>query len=147
VASIENCVETIKSSGIASAGDFSNLKAKSPPTKASAKSADEPAEAPPDSDKLVKVSGSGFIVSRDAYIVTNNHVVADRVGEISGNLVGQAPVKLRVVSADEGNDLALLQGKKNSSKRISPRSAPARSIPATRWSRSATRCMVFSRPT
>jgi S1-C subfamily serine protease len=112
VASIENCVETITSSGIAAAGDFSNAKAKSPPTKASAKSGDEPAEKPSEPDKLVSVSGSGFVVSKNAHIVTNNHVVTDCVGDIHGNLVGQAPVKLRVVSTDEENDLALLQGTK-----------------------------------
>jgi S1-C subfamily serine protease len=66
----------------------------------------------PNRDKLVSVSGSGFVVSKNAHIVTNNHVVADCVGDIHGNLVGQAPVKLRVVSADEENDLALLQGTK-----------------------------------
>jgi S1-C subfamily serine protease len=52
------------------------------------------------------------VVSKNAHIVTNNHVVANCVGDIHGNLAGQAPVKLRVVSADEENDLALLQGPK-----------------------------------
>jgi S1-C subfamily serine protease len=60
----------------------------------------------------VNVSGSGFVVSKNAHVVTNNHVVGDCVGDIQGNLAGQAPVKLRVVSADETNDLALLQGTK-----------------------------------
>jgi S1-C subfamily serine protease len=110
VASIENCVETIKSSGIAAAGDFSNPKSK--PSKASAKPDDAPAEKPSEPDKLVAVSGTGFVVSKNAHIVTNNHVVAGCVDEIHGNLAGQAPVKLRLVSADEENDLALLQGPK-----------------------------------
>jgi S1-C subfamily serine protease len=115
VPSIENCVEQINTNGIASAGDFSNPKGK--PTKAStksdsAKSDDEPAEKPSDPEKLVSVSGTGFVVSKNAHIVTNNHVVANCVGDIHGNLAGQAPVKLRVVSADEENDLALLQGPK-----------------------------------
>ncbi len=112
VPSIEHCVDTINTNGIAAAGDFSNTKAKPSTAKASAKSDDEPAEKPSEPDKLVSVSGSGFVVSKNSYIVTNNHVVAGCVGEISGNLVGQAPVKLRVVSSDEENDLALLQGKK-----------------------------------
>jgi S1-C subfamily serine protease len=111
VPSIENCVETIKNGGVAAAGDFSNPKGK-PPSKASAKSDDEPAEKPSDPDRLVSVSGTGFVVSKNAHIVTNNHVVANCVGDIHGNLAGQAPVKLRVVSADEENDLALLQGPK-----------------------------------
>jgi S1-C subfamily serine protease len=108
--SIEHCVEQINTNGIASAGDFSSSKAK--PSKASAKSEDEPEEKPSDPDRLVSVSGSGFVVSKNAHIVTNNHVVANCVGDIHGNLAGQAPVKLRVVSADEENDLALLQGTK-----------------------------------
>ena len=112
VPSIEYCVDKINTNGIASAGDFSNPKAKPSTAKASAKSDDEPAEKPSEPDKLVSVSGSGFVVSRNAYIVTNNRVVADCVRDIHGNLVGQAPVKLRVVSADEENDLALLQGTK-----------------------------------
>ena len=110
VPSIEYCVEQINTNGIASAGDFSNPKGK--PSKASAKSNDEPAEKPSDPDRLVSVSGTGFVVSKSAHIVTNNHVVANCVGDIHGNLAGQAPVKLRVVSADEENDLALLQGPK-----------------------------------
>jgi len=110
VPSIEYCVDQINTNGIASAGDFSNPKAK--PSKASAKSDDEPAEKPSDPDRLVSVSGTGFVVSKNAHIVTNNHVVANCVGDIHGNLAGQAPVKLRVVSADEENDLALLQGPK-----------------------------------
>ena len=112
VPSIENCVEQINRNGIASAGDFSNSKAKPSTAKASAKSDDEPAEKPSEPDKLVSVSGSGFVVSKNAHIVTNNHVVANCVGDIHGNLAGQAPVKLRIVSADEENDLALLQGTK-----------------------------------
>jgi hypothetical protein len=112
VPSIEYCVDKINTNGIAAAGDFSNPKAKPSTAKASAKSDDEPAEKPAEPDKLVSVSGSGFVVSKNAHIVTNNHVVTDCVGDIHGNLVGQAPVKLRVVSADEENDLALLQGTK-----------------------------------
>jgi S1-C subfamily serine protease len=111
VPSIEHCVDTINTNGIAAAGDFSNPKVKPSAANASAKP-DEAPEAPSDSGKLVSVLGSGFVVSRTAHIVTNNHVVTDCVGDIHGNLVGQAPVKLRVVSADEENDLALLQGTK-----------------------------------
>jgi S1-C subfamily serine protease len=112
VPSIEYCVEKINTNGIAAAGGFSNPKAKPSTAKASAKSGDEPAEKQSEPDKLVSVSGSGFVVSKNAHIVTNNHVVTDCVGDIRGNLAGQAPVKLRVVSTDEENDLALLQGTK-----------------------------------
>jgi S1-C subfamily serine protease len=42
-------------------------------------------------------------------VVTNQHVVDGCVGDIQGNLTGEAPIKLRVVNSDETNDLALLQ--------------------------------------
>src|SRR5258705_4270922 len=42
-------------------------------------------------------------------LVTNQHVVDGCVGDIQGSLTGEAPVKLRLVSSDETNDLALLQ--------------------------------------
>jgi S1-C subfamily serine protease len=125
VAAIEYSVDKINTNGIAAAGDFSNPKVKPTTASTSAKPEEAP-EASSDSGKLVSVSGSGFVVSRSAHIVTNNHVATDCVGDIHGNLVGQAPVKLRVVSADEENDLALLQGTKNSRRRTSRRSAAAR---------------------
>jgi S1-C subfamily serine protease len=112
VPAIEYCVDRMKANGVAAAGDFSNPKAKPPAARASAKSEEETPGKPSDPGKLVDVSGTGFVVSKNAHIVTNNHVVNDCVGDIHGNLAGQAPVKLRVVSADETNDLALLQGTK-----------------------------------
>ena len=48
------------------------------------------------------------MISNNGHVVTNHHVV-DGCGEIQGNLSGEAPVKLRLVSGDETNDLALLQ--------------------------------------
>src|SRR5690348_15348622 len=73
VPSIDNCVEQINTNGVAAAGDFSNPKGK--PSKASAKSdstksGDEPAEKPSDPDRLVSVSGTGFVVSKSAHVVT-----------------------------------------------------------------------------
>ena len=47
------------------------------------------------------------------HIVTNNHVIGECVGDIHGNLVGQSAAKLRVVSTDATNDLALLQATGN----------------------------------
>ena len=59
-----------------------------------------------------KSLGSGFIVSADGYIVTNNHVVADadviRVTLDQSNGKSE-PVTAKLVGADEETDLALLK--------------------------------------
>jgi len=101
---LANCVAKVKADGINSAGDFSIAKP------VAAKS-DAPA-----GDKGAKPArsgggktGTGFVISPNGHIVTNNHVISG-CGEIRGNLTGEAPATLRVVSADESNDLALLQG-------------------------------------
>ncbi len=60
-------------------------------------------------DKVFSQTGTGFLVSSNGHVVTNQHVVDGCVGDIQGNLTGEAPATLRVVSTDETNDLALLQ--------------------------------------
>jgi S1-C subfamily serine protease len=68
------------------------------------------------------------VVSQSGHIVTNNHVVDGCVGDIQGNLSGEAQVPLRVVSTDKTNDLALLQGPAGSFKAMaSIRDKPIRS--------------------
>jgi S1-C subfamily serine protease len=100
-----NCVAKMKQFGVGSAGDFSVPVAK--PAAAAAPAPASPAQTKP--DKLFDVTGTGFLVSPNGHLVTNQHVVDGCVGDISGNLTGEAPVKLRLVSSDETNDLALLQ--------------------------------------
>jgi serine protease Do len=53
-------------------------------------------------------SGSGFFISADGYIVTNNHVVADAV-EITVKLADARELTARVVGRDESTDLAVLK--------------------------------------
>jgi S1-C subfamily serine protease len=48
-------------------------------------------------------------VSASGHVVTNSHVINGCVGDIKGNLTGEAGMVLRVVSSDANNDLALLQ--------------------------------------
>jgi S1-C subfamily serine protease len=98
-----NCVTRIKLSGVASAGDFSLPVAK--PVAAAA----TPDAGTARSDKMFDQTGTGFLVSTSGHLVTNAHVVQGCVGDIQGNLTGEAPAKLRLVSSDETNDLALLQ--------------------------------------
>jgi len=97
-----NCVVSVKKNGVSNAGEFAVAPAK--PAVAAA-----PNSAPPKPGKTGTQTGTGFVISSNGHVVTNQHVVDGCVGDISGNLSGEAPLKLRLVSSDETNDLALLQ--------------------------------------
>jgi S1-C subfamily serine protease len=101
---LANCVAKVRQSGVTAAGDFSVLPAAKPVA-----AAPSPDSAPAKSDKLFDQKGTGFLVSSNGHLVTNAHVVQGCVGDILGNPSGEAPAKLRLVSSDETNDLALLQ--------------------------------------
>jgi S1-C subfamily serine protease len=103
---LATCVSKIKADGLGAAGDFSKVavaKSNTPPDAQSA------APASPKASRSVSKSGTGFVISASGHILTNNHVI-DGCSEINGNLGGQPPTTLRVVSSDETNDLAVLQG-------------------------------------
>ena len=101
---LANCVAKTKQLGVAKAGDFSVLPTAKPVA------ATGPSDASPAKpDRLFDQTGTGFLVSANGHLVTNAHVVHGCVGDILGNLSGEAPAKLRLVSSDETNDLALLQ--------------------------------------
>lgn len=53
-------------------------------------------------------AGSGFFISADGFIVTNNHVVADAV-EISVKLADGREMAGRIVGRDEATDLAVIK--------------------------------------
>ena len=53
-------------------------------------------------------SGSGVIVSKEGYILTNNHVIA-QAQSIKVNLADGREVKAKVVGADPDSDLAILK--------------------------------------
>jgi S1-C subfamily serine protease len=55
-----------------------------------------------------KDQGSGFLISSDGKILTNNHVVANE-RQLEVTLSDQSRYKAQLLSRDEGNDLALLQ--------------------------------------
>jgi serine protease Do len=52
--------------------------------------------------------GSGFIVSPDGYILTNNHVV-DKADEITVKLYNQKEYKAKVIGTDKETDLAVIR--------------------------------------
>lgn len=53
-------------------------------------------------------AGSGFFISRDGYIVTNNHVVADAV-EITVVLADERELEAKVIGRDPATDLAVIK--------------------------------------
>jgi S1-C subfamily serine protease len=105
--SLANCVESVKKNGVSNAGEFAVALPK--PVMAKPVAASESGSPPQTSAKPGNQTGTGFVISNSGHVVTNQHVVDGCVGDIHGNLSGEAPVKLRLVSSDETNDLALLQ--------------------------------------
>lgn len=59
-------------------------------------------------DTRVTVQGTGFIVSPDGYIITNNHL-AEKSEKITVTLVGGENFRAKVVGTDPPTDLALLK--------------------------------------
>lgn len=57
-------------------------------------------------------TGSGVIISKDGYIVTNNHVVAD-ASELEVSLSDKRTYKAKVIGTDPSTDLAVIQIKEN----------------------------------
>ncbi|MBE7211624.1 MAG: trypsin-like peptidase domain-containing protein [Gluconacetobacter diazotrophicus] len=60
--------------------------------------------------RTVEARGSGFIISADGYIVTNNHVVKNATS-VKVTLDDGTTLKAKVVGHDAGTDLALLKVK------------------------------------
>ncbi|MET4292999.1 S1-C subfamily serine protease [Bradyrhizobium sp. LB8.2] len=102
IAALANCATKVKADGLSKAGDFTKIAAKPQPA--------PDKQAPPVGSKATRArSGTGFVVSANGHVVTNNHVIDGCVGDIKGNLTGEASMALRMVSSDANNDLALLQ--------------------------------------
>ena len=68
---------------------------------------DGPDEAPPPHDPA-SAQGSGFFISSDGYIVTNNHVV-EHASTVTVTLEGGKALTARVIGTDPKTDLALLK--------------------------------------
>jgi serine protease Do len=58
--------------------------------------------------RTARGAGSGFFISADGYIVTNNHVVADAI-EITVVLADERELKAKVVGRDPATDLAVIK--------------------------------------
>src|SRR5678815_2865555 len=59
-------------------------------------------------DQPQEASGSGFIVSKDGYILTNNHVVAD-MDKVTVGLLDRRTFDARVVGRDPTTDVAVIK--------------------------------------
>lgn len=103
IAALANCVTKVKADGLDKAGDFTKVAAK--PAVAGDKQGAPPAKP----GRTGTFTGTGFVVSPNGHVVTNNHVIKGCADDIKGNLTGEAAMTLRVVSSDANNDLALLQ--------------------------------------
>ena len=65
---------------------------------------------PSSKDKTEIVTGTGFVVAPDGYVLTNFHVVG-HCKSISLRRTGQLPVPAELVASDSKNDLALIKAK------------------------------------
>jgi serine protease Do len=65
-------------------------------------------DTPDNADQPQEASGSGFIVSKDGYILTNNHVVAD-VDKVTVGLLDRRTFDARVVGRDPTTDVAVIK--------------------------------------
>jgi serine protease Do len=64
---------------------------------------------PSDEDgREVRGAGSGFFISADGYIVTNNHVV-ENADEITIELTDETKLKAKIIGRDAATDLAVLK--------------------------------------
>ena len=62
----------------------------------------------PEEPRFREGSGSGFIVSKDGYILTNNHVV-DGSDQVTVRLLDRREFKAKIVGTDPNTDLAVLK--------------------------------------
>lgn len=62
----------------------------------------------PESRNKISSIGSGFIISKDGYIVTNGHVIKD-ANDININLADGNKYKAKIIGIDKKSDIALLK--------------------------------------
>ena len=63
---------------------------------------------PPQREQAQEASGTGFIVSKDGYILTNNHVVAD-ADKVTVTLLDKRTFTAKVIGRDPTTDVAVIK--------------------------------------
>ncbi len=85
-----------------------------------------------------EAQGSGFFISADGYVVTNNHVV-DHASEVQVTMDDGRTLDAKVVGTDPEDRSGPAQGQGGRQLSLRPASPPRRRASATGWSPSATR--------
>jgi serine protease Do len=67
-----------------------------------------PMQLQPEEPRFQEGSGSGFVVSKDGYILTNNHVV-DGSDQVTVRLLDRREFKAKIVGTDPNTDIAVLK--------------------------------------
>jgi S1-C subfamily serine protease len=102
-AAVHNCVAETKTEGIA---NIKSISFDAPMARPAASSNQK-------ASQVTHQQGTGFVVSAAGHVLSNYHVIKGCIGDIQGNLSGESPAPLRIVSTDETNDLALLQASRS----------------------------------
>ena len=71
-----------------------------------------PYRGPDQKDRKVSSGGSGFIISKDGFILTNHHVIED-ASEVIVSLQDRREFSAQVIGSDKKSDVALLKVKTN----------------------------------
>jgi hypothetical protein len=82
--SLVNCVENVKKNGVSNAGEFAVVIPKPAITKPVVATAQESGSPPETSAKTGNQTGTGFVISNNGHVVTNQHVVDGCVSDIQG---------------------------------------------------------------
>tara|TARA_Y100000816_G_scaffold289943_1_gene277506 strand:+ start:1252 stop:2667 length:1416 start_codon:yes stop_codon:yes gene_type:complete len=67
---------------------------------------------PPNRERKIASGGSGFIISKDGYILTNHHVIED-ASEVIVSLQDRREFSAEIIGSDKRSDVALLKVKTN----------------------------------
>ncbi len=65
--------------------------------------------APGGSPRISRGIGSGFIVSKDGYVLTNAHVVGEEGAEVTVTLIDKREFKAKVIGTDKRTDIAVIK--------------------------------------